>query len=136
MRESASILRRFGEIPPVTQCLRGRACSHSGAGATTAQVHRGLPGTPRTSPLRRRRHLEGLQRHPLCGQKGHRPCYWVYVCNTLSEDGVSFEEASEAVAFIAGHYLADKWHQEMNEKMEAAQQQSDEDEASHLTQPE
>ena len=62
--------------------------------------------------------------------------YWVYVCNTLSEDGVSFEEASEAVAFIAGHYLADEWHQEMNEKIEAAQQQSDEDEASHLTQPE
>ena len=40
--------------------------------------------------------------------------------NTLSEDGVSFEESSEAVAFIAGHYLADKWHQEMNEKIEAA----------------
>ena len=69
-------------------------------------------------------------------KRGEGAGYWVYVCNTLSEDGVSFEEASEAVAFIAGHYLADKWHQEMNEKIEAAQQQSDEDEASHLTQPE
>ena len=69
-------------------------------------------------------------------KRGVSPCYWVYVCNTLSGDGVSFEEASEAVAFLAGHYLADKWHQEMNEKIEAAQQQSDEDEASHLTQPE
>ena len=56
-------------------------------------------------------------------------CCWDYVCNTFSGDGVSFQEASEAVAFLAGHHMADKWHEDMNEKMEAAQQQSDEAEA-------
>ena len=69
-------------------------------------------------------------------KRGEQNPYWVYICNTLSGDGVSFEEASEAVSFLAGQYMADKWHQEMNEKMEAARQQSDEHEASRLTQPE
>ena len=42
-------------------------------------------------------------------------CCWDYVCNTFSVDGVSFQEASEAVAFLAGHHMADKWHEEKAE---------------------
>ena len=38
-------------------------------------------------------------------------CCWDYVCNTFSGKGVRFEEASEAVAFLVGHYMADKWHE-------------------------
>ena len=38
-------------------------------------------------------------------------CCWDYVCNTFSGKGVHFQEASEAVAFLAGHYMADKWHE-------------------------
>ena len=38
-------------------------------------------------------------------------CCWDYVCNTFSGKGVRFQEASEAVAFLAGHYMADKWHE-------------------------
>ena len=34
-------------------------------------------------------------------------CCWDYVCNTFSGDGVCFQEASEAVAFPAGHCIAD-----------------------------
>ena len=37
-------------------------------------------------------------------------CCWDYVCNTFSGDGVRFQEASEAVAFLAGHAMADRWH--------------------------
>ena len=38
--------------------------------------------------------------------------YWIYVCNTLSDGRVSFEEASEAVAFLAGQYMADQCHED------------------------
>ena len=38
-------------------------------------------------------------------------CCWDYVCNTFSGDGVRFQEASEAVAFLAGHAMADRWHE-------------------------
>ena len=43
---------------------------------------------------------------------------WRYVCNNLSGDGVSFQEASEAVAFLAGHCIADLWHQERQQQAE------------------
>ena len=43
---------------------------------------------------------------------------WVYVCNTLSDGRVSFEEASEAVAFLAGHCIADLWHEERQQQAE------------------
>ena len=62
--------------------------------------------------------------------RGDSPGYWFYVCNTLSDGRVSFEEASEAVAFLAGQYMADQCHEDR------AKEQSDKDEASHLTQPE
>ena len=38
-------------------------------------------------------------------------CCWDYICNTFSGKGIRFQEASEAVAFLAGHYMADKWHE-------------------------
>ncbi|MDC3009781.1 hypothetical protein OAZ06_02320 [Synechococcus sp. AH-736-G20] len=40
------------------------------------------------------------------------------------------------MAFLGGYKIADDWHEGMNEKMEAAQQQSDEAKAGRLTQPE
>ena len=40
------------------------------------------------------------------------------------------------MAFLGGYKIADDWHEDMNEKMEAAQQQSDEAAAKRLTQPE
>ena len=43
---------------------------------------------------------------------------WRYVCNNLSGDGVSFQEASEAVAFLAGHCIADQWHEEKQQQEE------------------
>ena len=43
---------------------------------------------------------------------------WRYVCNNLSGDGVSFQEASEAVAFLAGHCIADLWHEERQQQAE------------------
>ena len=45
-------------------------------------------------------------------KRGEQNPYWVYVCNTLSDGRVSFEEASEAVAFLAGQYMADQCHEE------------------------
>ena len=62
--------------------------------------------------------------------------FWRYICNPTGKRAYSFEEASEAVAFLGGYKIADDWHEDMNEKMEAAQQQSDEAEAGRLTQPE
>ena len=43
---------------------------------------------------------------------------WRHVCNNLSGDGVSFQEASEAVAFLAGHCIADLWHEERQQQAE------------------
>ena len=45
-------------------------------------------------------------------KRGEQNPYWVYVCNTLSDSRASFEEASEAVAFLAGQYMADQCHEE------------------------
>ena len=45
-------------------------------------------------------------------KRGEGRGYWVYVCNTLSDGRVSFEEASEAVAFLAGQYMADQCHED------------------------
>ena len=59
---------------------------------------------------------------------GQNP-YWVYVCNTLSDGRVSFEEASEAVAFLAGQYIADQCHEE-RARIIAKEQ---EDDATELT---
>ena len=67
-------------------------------------------------------------------KRGEQNPYWVYICNTLSGDGVSFEEASEAVSFLAGQYMADQCHEERAKAI--AKEQSNEDEASRLTQPE
>ena len=67
-------------------------------------------------------------------KRGEQNPYWVYVCNTLSDGRVSFEEASEAVAFLAGQYMADQCHEERARII--AKNQSDEAEASRLTQPE
>ena len=39
-------------------------------------------------------------------------CCWDYVCNTFSGNGVSFPEA---VAFLAGHAMADRWLEEKAE---------------------
>ena len=70
--------------------------------------------------------LNGTFSAALRGQ--HNP-YWVYVCNTLSGDGVSFEEASEAVAFLAGQYMADQCHEERARIIAKGQ----EDDATELT---
>ena len=67
-------------------------------------------------------------------KRGEGRGYWVYVCNTLSDGRVSFEEASEPVAFLAGQYMADQCHEDRAKAI--ATEQSDEDEASRLTQPE
>ena len=67
-------------------------------------------------------------------KRGEQNPYWVYVCNTLSDGRVCFEEASEAVAFLAGQYMADKCHEDRAKAI--AKEQSNEDEASRLTQPE
>ena len=67
-------------------------------------------------------------------KRGEGAGYWVYVCNTLSDGRVSFEEASEAVAFLAGQYMADQCHEERARII--AKGQSNDDEASRLTQPE
>ena len=53
---------------------------------------------------------------------------WQYVVNPTGT-AYSFQDVSEAVAFLGGYKIADDWHEDMNEKMEAAQQQSDEAEA-------
>ena len=45
-------------------------------------------------------------------KRGEQNPYWVYVCNTLSDGRVCFEEASEAVAFLAGPCIADQCHEE------------------------
>ena len=60
---------------------------------------------------------------------------WQYVVNPTGT-AFSFQDVSEAVAFLGGYKIADDWHEDMNEKMEAAQQQSDEAAAKRLTQPE
>ena len=60
---------------------------------------------------------------------------WQYVVNPTGT-AYSFQDVSEAVAFLGGYKIADDWHEDMNEKMEAAQQQSDEAKAGKLTQPE
>ena len=44
-------------------------------------------------------------------KRGEGRGYWVYVCTTLSDGRVGFEEASEAVAFLAGQYMADQSHE-------------------------
>ena len=67
-------------------------------------------------------------------KRGEGRGYWVYVCNTLSDGRVSCEEASEAVAFLAGQYMADQCHEERARII--AKGQSNDDEASRLTQPE
>lgn len=67
-------------------------------------------------------------------KRGEGAGYWVYVCNTLSDGRVSFEESSEAVAFLAGQYMADKYNEDRAKAI--AKEQSNEDEASRLTQPE
>ena len=40
---------------------------------------------------------------------------WRHVCNNLLGDGVSFQEASEAVAFLAGPCIADQCHEERHQ---------------------
>ena len=60
---------------------------------------------------------------------------WQYVVNPTGT-AYSFQDVSEAVAFLGGYKIADDWHEDMNEKMEAARQQSDEAKAGRLTQPE
>ena len=60
---------------------------------------------------------------------------WQYVVNPTGT-AYSFQDVSEAVAFLGGYKIAEEWHEDMNEKMEAAQQQSDEAKAGRLTQPE
>ena len=60
---------------------------------------------------------------------------WQYVVNPTGT-AYSFQDVSEAVAFLGGYKVADDWHEDMNEKMEAAQQQSNEAKAGRLTQPE
>ena len=67
-------------------------------------------------------------------KRGEGRGYWVYVCTTLSDGRVGFEEASEAVAFLAGQYMADQCHEERARII--AKGQSNDDEASRLTQPE
>ena len=67
-------------------------------------------------------------------KRGEGRGYWVYVCKTLSDGRVSCEEASEAVAFLVGQYMADQCHEDRAKAI--AKEQSDEDEASRLTQPE
>ena len=60
---------------------------------------------------------------------------WQYVVNPTGT-AYSFQDVSEAVGFLGVYKLADYWHEDMNEKQEAAQQQSDEAKAGRLTQPE
>ena len=55
--------------------------------------------------------------------------FWRYICNPTGKRAYSFEAAAEAVAFLGGFKVADDWHEDMNEKQEAAQQQSLEHEA-------
>ena len=62
-------------------------------------------------------------------RRGQENPYWVYVCNTLSDGRVSFEEASEAVAFLAGQYMADKCHEDRAKAIAKEQ----EDDATELT---
>ena len=62
-------------------------------------------------------------------KRGEQNPYWVYVCNTLSDGRVSFEEASEAVAFLAGQYMADQCHEERARIIAKGQ----EDDATELT---
>ena len=54
-------------------------------------------------------------------------CCWDYVCNTFSGDGVRFQEASEAVAFLAGHAMADRWHNDAMHKAAAEEGRDAED---------
>ena len=58
-------------------------------------------------------------------KRGEQNPYWVYVCNTLSDGRVCFEEASEAVAFLAGQYMADQCHED--------RAKTQEDDATELT---
>ena len=51
-------------------------------------------------------------------KRGEGRGYWIYVCNTLSDGRVSFEEASEAVAFLAGQYMADQCHEDRAKEQE------------------
>ena len=55
--------------------------------------------------------------------------FWRYICNPTGKRAYSFEDAAEAVAFLGGYKVADDWHEDMNEKQEAARQQSLEHEA-------
>ena len=65
-------------------------------------------------------------------------CCWDYVCNTFSGNGVSFQEASEAVAFLAGHAMADRRHEEKAENdamhQAAAEEGRDAEEGGDATQ--
>ena len=54
-------------------------------------------------------------------------CCWDYVCNTFSGDGVRFQEASEALAFLAGHAMADRWHNDAMHKAAAEEGRDAED---------
>ena len=62
-------------------------------------------------------------------KRGEGRGYWVYVCTTLSDGRVGFEEASEAVAFLAGQYMADQCHEERARIIAKGQ----EDDATELT---
>ena len=64
-------------------------------------------------------------------KRGEGRGYWVYVCNTLSDGRVSFEEASEAVAFLAGQYMAEQCHEDRAKAKAIAKEQ--EDDATDLT---
>lgn len=63
-------------------------------------LHQGLPGTPGTSRIRRRRHLAGLGQHLLSDQKRVRRNCWTYVCNPTGKKPAYFHEVSKAAAFL------------------------------------
>ena len=71
----------------------------------------------------------GLRGTLSAAKRGEGGGYWVYVCNTLSDGRVSFEEASEAVVFLAGQYMADQCHEDQAKAIAKEQ----EDDATELT---
>ena len=81
-------------------------------------IHRRVPGDAETSRIRRGRHLACLRQHRL----GDAARLWLLLGLRLQHllgDGVRFQEASEAVAFLAGHAMADRWHNDAMHKAAA-----------------